>query len=143
MDFGTIFKAVTTAISVINTVQSGLSNEAVANTIKGLIPGDWFAQAQAWAGSIFDKVKPALQVVAAVQTTIDPNKNKTIQGMLNLANEKMGLGQAPLVVDGIYGPKTKAMALAVQQKLGGDVVADGWVGQITLAALEIYMNKVA
>jgi hypothetical protein len=99
-----------------------------------------FDDGSKYAGTFFETVKPVFQVLAAVQTAISPDRNKTVQGLLNVVNDKMGLGLAPLVVDGDYGPKTKAMALAVQRKLGGDVVADGWIGQVSLGALQIFMQ---
>lgn len=149
MDLGAIIGYVGIALKVISAVQSGLSNDAVAAAVKSVIPGDLFGQVQAWAAKLFDKVNPALQVVAAVQTSIDPDKNKTVQNLLNVANTNMKLGLAPLVVDGVYGPKTKEMAAAVQKKLAADlkleVVVDGWAGQLTQFALQTWMqqNKVA
>lgn len=141
MDFMALLKLVPVVVSVIDIVRSGLTNDSIAGALKSLIPANIYADVQKWAGALFDAVKAPLQVVAAVQTTIDPNRNKTIQNMLNLANDKMSLGLAPLVVDGDYGPKTKAMATAVQRKLGGDVVADGWIGIVSLGALQVFMTS--
>ncbi len=141
MDFMTLLRLVPVVVTVIDTVRSGLTNDAIAGSLKTLLPANLLGDIQKYAEIAFNLVKPALQVVAAVQTSIDPNRNKTIQNLLNVANEKMGLGLVPLVVDGDYGPKTKEMALAVQRKLGGDVVADGWIGQMSLAALQGFMQK--
>lgn len=145
MDFASLLKIVPIIISVIDTVRnltaSGATNEGIAGVLKNIIPANIFAQIQSYAQGLFDNVKPALQVVAAVQTSIDPNRNKTIQNLLNTANDVMKLGVAPLAVDGDYGPKTKEMAIAVQRKLGGDIVADGWIGSVSLSALQLYMQS--
>lgn len=126
--------------SVGNLTKSGATNDFIANALKGMIPAEALPIVQEWAASLFNSVKPGLQIVAAVQTAFDADRNKTIQNLLNTANDFMKLGLSPLIVDGYYGPKTQDMAKAVQRKLGGDVVADGWIGTISLGALQMFMQ---
>jgi len=141
MDFSAFLKWIPIAIQLFNAVRSTVSNSDLSNAIKDIVPADQYNAWQAAAKRIFDSVDPALQVAAAVSVAVDPDKNKTIQGLLNIANAKMSLGLPNLVVDGVYGAKTREMAAAVQKKLGGDVVVDGWFGMLSLAALEIWMKK--
>jgi len=44
-----------------------------------------------------------------------------------------------LVVDGIYGPKTREAVEAAQKKLG--VTVDGWAGEITQGAIQTALSK--
>jgi peptidoglycan hydrolase-like protein with peptidoglycan-binding domain len=44
-----------------------------------------------------------------------------------------------LVVDGIYGPKTREAVDAAQKKLG--VTVDGWAGEITHGAIQTALSK--
>lgn len=139
LKYGPMVWGMITAVG--NLTKSGSTNDFIANALKGMIPAEALPFVQEWAGTLFTSVKPGLQILAAVQTSFDPDRNKTIQNLLNTANDFMKLGLAPLVVDGYYGPKTQEMAKAVQRKLGGDVVADGWIGTISLGALQVFMQQ--
>ncbi len=64
-----------------------------------------------------------------------------IQSALNvLASTGYIALAAPLVVDGIYGPKTKAAVDAVQQKLG--MAITGFVGDAEYNALAGLLSKI-
>lgn len=144
MDFMSILRMVSIAGAAVQTVSSVLSNEQMATSIKALMPPDILGQVEDYASKAFAAVQPALRAVAAIQTIISPDKNKTIQGGLNVAAQALGVTLPPLVVDGDYGPKTREMAMAVQkalvEKLGIKLAVDGWWGQLSAAALQIFMQ---
>ncbi len=77
---------------------------------------------------------PAGQVQAGA-TVIDPQLVTTVQTQLN----KLGTSPA-LIVDGAYGPKTKA-AVTAFQTAHPPLVADGWAGKLTQAALSAEVAK--
>ena len=87
------------------------------------------------AGSaLFPKAKPALQIVGGAIAAFDPNTTKWLQGALNVIMPHEGINLPPLVVDGRYGPKTKAAVEALQTELG--LAVDGIAGNITQAAIQ-------
>ncbi len=80
--------------------------------------------------AIDDRFAPA----AAASTMFDPIRIKWLQTALN------ALGTNPqLVVDGEYGPMTKEAVLKFQQT--HELVADGWAGDATHAALQLVLSK--
>ena len=86
-------------------------------------------------GQFFPQAKPQLQVAAAAMAAFDTDVTKWLQGSLNAL-----LTPSPnLVVDGVYGPKTKAAVTALQQKLG--LTVDGWAGKVTQAAITAALTK--
>lgn len=85
--------------------------------------------------TLFPKVAPALQIVAAASAAFDPNITKWVQGSLN----RILSLNPPLVVDGIYGAKTKAAVETFQTQLGLKV--DGWAGDITQGAIQTALSK--
>src|SRR5258708_21541827 len=78
-----------------------------------------------YGAQFFPKVAPELHIAAAAMTAFDPNVTKWVQGCLNSWN----VPSPNLVVDGHYGPKTKA-AVEVFQTAHG-LAVDGWAGQAT------------
>lgn len=77
--------------------------------------------------TLFPNLTQASQVAAAT-VVLDPTTTKKVQGQLN----KLG---ATLTVDGSYGPLTKA-AVSAFQSANPPLVADGWAGKLTQAALD-------
>ncbi len=104
---------------------SGLS---VTDTIQKEAPAviNIFSQLGA---ALFPNVTQAQQPIAAA-TALNVDVVKKIQTALNERG-----ATPPLVVDGQYGPKTKAAVTAFQSANG--LQADGWAGPLTQHALNI------
>jgi murein L,D-transpeptidase YcbB/YkuD len=79
---------------------------------------------------INEKFAPA----AAASTMFDPVRIKWLQTALNVLG-----ATPPLDVDGEYGPMTKDAVLLFQKV--HDLVADGWAGDTTHAALQLALAK--
>lgn len=85
--------------------------------------------------SLFPKVAPALRIAAGAMAAFDPDVTKWLQGSLNSL-----LDPSPnLVVDGLYGPKTRAAVEQLQAKFGLRI--DGWAGALTQAAISSALAK--
>jgi peptidoglycan hydrolase-like protein with peptidoglycan-binding domain len=84
---------------------------------------------------LFPKAAPELHIVGGVIAAFDPNITKWLQGSLNTM---LNLNP-PLVVDGIYGPKTRNAVEQIQAKLGLKV--DGLAGALTQAAIQTALTK--
>jgi hypothetical protein len=67
----------------------------------------------------------------------DPVQARWIQTSLNT----LKLADPPLVVDGYYGTKTKEAVAAFQSAHG--LIADGWGGNVTRAAMQQELDKLA
>ena len=80
--------------------------------------------------AIDEKFAPA----AAASTMFDPIRLKWLQTALNVLG-----ANPPLDVDGEYGPMTKDAVLQFQK--AHDLVADGWAGDTTHAALQLALAK--
>lgn len=92
---------------------------------------------QTVGADLFPNASATLQKIGAVVASFDPNTTKWLQSSINTV-----LGTAlspPLVVDGIYGPKTIAAVQQIQTKLG--LTVDGIAGQITQGALQAVLSK--
>ena len=115
-------------------IDEASSNDTIVTKIKALSAP--FASVLANVGAqFFPKAAPALQVAAAAMASFDTNVTKWVQGALNVY-----LSPSPnLVVDGVYGPKTKAAVELLQAKLG--LTVDGWAGQVTQAAIAQLLVK--
>ena len=115
-------------------IDEASSNDTIVTKIKALSAP--FASVLANVGAqFFPKAAPALQVAAAAMASFDTNVTKWVQGALNVY-----LVPSPnLVVDGVYGPKTKAAVELLQAKLG--LTVDGWAGQVTQAAIAQLLVK--
>lgn len=78
----------------------------------------------------FPQAASQIHIAAVVMSQFDPSTTKWLQKSLNQL-----LAPSPnLVVDGQYGPRTKAAVEQLQAKLGLKV--DGWAGQLTQAAIK-------
>jgi len=84
---------------------------------------------------LFPKAAPVLHTVGGAVAAFDPNVTKWLQGALN----NIVTPSPNLVVDGIYGPRTRDAVMKAQQQLG--LVTDGLAGTITRAALEAALAK--
>lgn len=122
---GPVEEAIATAASNLDLVSKIKSLSApLASLVEGI------------GSSLFPKAAPELHVAAGIIASFDGNFTKWLQGSLNTY---LSLNP-PLVVDGIYGPKTVAAVEQFQTKIGLRV--DGFAGQITEAALRGLLTKV-
>jgi len=112
----TFIQAIETGVSV-NSIGSLIENPSVLSAFESL------------GAQLFPKAAPAIQVAGALIKSYSPNYVKWIQGMLNAYLNPA----VPLVVDGLYGPKTTAAVDSAQAKLGLKV--DGVAGDLTSSAL--------
>ncbi len=83
----------------------------------------------------FPKANPTIAIVGGLIAAFDPNTTKWLQGALNTLLTLNPL----LVVDGQYGPKTKAAVEQMQTKLG--LTVDGLAGKLTQAAIDAALAK--
>lgn len=83
----------------------------------------------------FPKANPTIAIVGGLVAAFDPNTTKWLQGSLNTL---LALNP-PLVVDGQYGPKTKAAVEQMQAKLG--LTVDGLAGKLTQATIDAAIAK--
>src|SRR6266567_7677396 len=82
----------------------------------------------------FPGIDERLAPAAAASTMFDPIRVKWLQTALNVLG-----ANPPLDVDGEYGPMTKDAVLQFQK--AHDIVADGWAGDLTHAALQLALSK--
>jgi peptidoglycan hydrolase-like protein with peptidoglycan-binding domain len=87
----------------------------------------------------FPRANPTIAIVGGLIAAFDPNTAKWLQGSINVLEKAWGWTDAPLVTDGLYGPKTKAAVERVQVKLG--LVVDGLAGKLTQAAIDAAIAK--
>lgn len=104
------------------------TNDDITTKIKAVAP-DLAGILETIGAKMFPKAAPALHVAAAAIAAFDPNVTKWLQGSLNA----LVTPSPNLVVDGSYGPKTKAAVEQAQAKLGLKV--DGIAGLLTQAAI--------
>jgi peptidoglycan hydrolase-like protein with peptidoglycan-binding domain len=132
------FALIPTIISVAGTVKSLIdiaqNNDDLVTKIKESLPTIAHALEE-YGAKFFPGVKDELRIAAAAMAAFDPNITKWLQESLNLAMDP----SPKLVVDGIYGPKTKAAVELAQTKLGLPV--DGWAGQLTQSAIYALRQK--
>ncbi len=110
------------------------SNEDLITKIKQLSSPLAFIL-ESIGAQLFPKAAPELHIVGGVIAAFDPNITKWLQGSLNTM---LNLSP-PLVVDGIYGTKTRDAVEQIQDKLGLKV--DGLAGALTQAAIQAALTK--
>jgi peptidoglycan hydrolase-like protein with peptidoglycan-binding domain len=110
--------------------QASTSNEDFIARLKTAVPGDVLTVALQIAQSFFPGMQGTNQTLAGVLGVFNPTLIKYAQTACNLI---LNLSP-PLVVDGIYGPKTEAAIKSLQQNLG--VSVDGLFGKVTEAAVK-------
>lgn len=110
------------------------SNDDAITKIKALLGGPVVSMLE-WIGAqAFPKAAPAIHIIGGIVHSFDPSIAKWIQRCLNTL-----LTPSPnLVVDGIYGAKTKAAVEALQAKYGLKV--DGLAGAVTQALINKLWN---
>jgi murein L,D-transpeptidase YcbB/YkuD len=125
-----IFRAINVAPQVQEAIRIGTPIvKAVEENAGDLLPLLKEIGKQKFPG-IDEKFAPA----AAASTMFDPIRIKWLQTALN------ALGASPpLDVDGEYGPMTKDAVLQFQK--AHELVADGWAGDATHAALQLALAK--
>jgi peptidoglycan hydrolase-like protein with peptidoglycan-binding domain len=104
------------------------SNEGLVAKIKEISP-TVATMLEEIGATLFPKAAPALHIVGGAIAAFDTNTTKWLQGALNA----MLVPSPNLVVDGIYGVKTRDAVYLMQAKLGLKI--DGLAGQITQAAI--------
>ena len=111
--------------------------------VGAVIQGTPIAKALADIGSsMFPKLDPALHAVAAALTHAHPDNTAYVQETMNFINSTGYIAlPAPLVVDGSWGPKTKAAVEMLQAKLG--VPTSGFLVDAEYAALSVIVSKFA
>lgn len=116
--------------------QSSGTNETIVQRITDLSPT--LANLLTGLGSeLFPKAAPALAIVGGIVGSFSPNTTMWLQTSLNQL-----LGSAlspPLVVDGLYGPKTQAAVMQFQTANG--LVVDGLAGTITQGIVDGLLAK--
>lgn len=96
---------------------------------------DLISIVQGVGGALFPNLPAPAQVEAGALAAFDQVQVRWIQTSLNTLN----LATPPLEVDGQYGFKTKTVVAAFQT--AHNIVADGWAGKVTSAAIQTELNK--
>jgi hypothetical protein len=126
---------ISTAVQVAGSVKElldkgGITPQSLEKAAPQIVP-----QLASLGASLFPKVAPEMQAVAAASATFDPNVTKWLQASLN----KLLTPSPNLEVDGVYGPKTQEAVEAAQKKLG--IPVDGWAGEVTQGAIQAALMK--
>ena len=91
--------------------------------------------------TLFPKLSPTLHAAAAALVVSHPDNTSWVQSAINILGASGYVTLvAPLAVDGIYGPKTKAAVELVQEKLG--LPTTGFVADIEYNAISALLGKV-
>jgi len=135
MDPLTLLTLISTAVQAAEKIkgqldQGGVTPQSLQSAVPQIIP-----QLASIGAALFPKVAPELQVVAAASATFDPNVTKWLQAALN----KLITPSPNLVVDGVYGPRTREAVEAAQKKFG--IPVDGWAGEVTQGAILTALSK--
>ncbi len=108
------------------------SFQAVAHAVQTSLPQTLVDQLAEAGSQLFPKLAPEFHAAAAALVIAHPNNTSWAQSALNLLQstgyvtfgaplkDRAGtvIGNVPLLVDGIYGPHTKAAIVAAQSKMG-------------------------
>lgn len=115
-------------------IDEAVTNEDISTKIRNLSAP--FAGILEQVGrEFFPQAAPVIHIAAVAMAAFDPSVTKWVQGALNsLMTPSPGL-----VVDGKYGPKTKAAVAQLQTQLG--LTVDGVAGQLTQAAIAAALAK--
>jgi len=135
MDPITALTLISTSVQVAGQVKElldkgSVTQQSLETAVPQIVP-----QLASLGASLFPKVAPELQAVAAASATFDPNVTKWLQGSLN----KLLTPSPNLEVDGVYGPKTQEAVEAAQKQLG--IPVDGWAGEVTQGAIMAALTK--
>lgn len=116
------------APTVKSILDAATGNESIVTKIKE-VSAPLAGLLETVGGALFPQAAPALRVAAGAMAAFDPNVTKWLQGSLNVLVDP----SPNLVVDGLYGPKTRAAVEQLQAKYGLRI--DGWAGSLTQAAI--------
>ncbi len=94
------------------------SFQAVATAVQDSLPPALIAQLTEVGSQLFPKLSPELHAAAAAMLVAHPNSMAWAQSTINLLISTGYISAQPLVVDGIWGPHTKAAIMACQAKMG-------------------------
>ena len=135
MDPIAVLTLISTSVQVAGKVKElldkgGVTQQSLETAVPQIVP-----QLASLGASLFPKVAPEMQAVAAASATFDPNVTKWLQASLN----KLLTPSPNLEVDGVYGPKTQEAVEAAQKKLG--IPVDGWAGEVTQGAIQAALMK--
>lgn len=135
MDPITALTLISTSVQVAGQIKElldkgSVTQQSLETAVPQIVP-----QLASLGASLFPKVAPELQAVAAASATFDPNVTKWLQGSLN----KLLTPSPNLEVDGVYGPKTQEAVEAAQKQLG--IPVDGWAGEVTQGAIMAALTK--
>src|SRR5215831_3695535 len=126
--------AITYGLTIKRIIDVATSNEDIITKIKE-DAAPVASLLETLGSKLFPKDAPALHIAAGAIGAFDPSVTRWLQQSLNIL-----LDPSPnLVVDGIYGPNTRAAVLRAQTKLG--LTVDGFAGQVTRAAIDAAMAK--
>lgn len=120
--------AASLAPTVKSILDAATGNESIVTKIKD-ISAPLAGILETVGETLFPKAAPALRVAAGAMAAFDPDVTKWLQGSLNALVDP----SPNLVVDGLYGPKTRAAVELLQAKYGLRI--DGWAGTLTQAAI--------
>lgn len=137
-----IVQLIAAAPSIIQAWDSAPSNslQAVNNVVKALPPTLVAGLGQA-GSTLFPKLAPEFQAAAAALVATHTNSVSWVQSALNmLASAGEVVIAAPLVVDGVFGPKTLAAIEALQAKLG--IPVTGLVADVEGTAITALLAKI-
>lgn len=119
MQFGPSIKAI---------IDEATSNDDIVTKVKAAAPS-LATMLESFGAKLFPTAAPEIHIAAGAIAAFDPSVTKWLQASCNsILNPSPGL-----VVDGIYGPKTREAVAALQAKLGLPV--DGFAGMVTQAAI--------
>jgi hypothetical protein len=135
MDPIAILTLISTSVQVAGTIKEmldkgGVTQQSFEAAVPQMVP-----ELVRLGATLFPKVAPEMQVVAAASATFDPNVTKWLQAALN----KLLTPSPNLDVDGVYGPKTRDAVQVAQKKLA--IPADGWAGEVTQGAIQAALTK--
>jgi hypothetical protein len=119
MDPLAVLTLISTAVQVAGSVkglldQGGVTKQSLQTTVPQIIP-----QLAEIGAALFPKVPAEMQLVAAASATFDPNVTKWLQTALN----KLLTPSPNLIVDGVYGPKTREAVEAVRRNWASPLMA--------------------
>jgi peptidoglycan hydrolase-like protein with peptidoglycan-binding domain len=117
-------------------IDTAFSNDDLITKIKN-IAGPIVPLLEQIGKQLFPKAADILHLVGGAVAAFDPNVTRWLQGALNNLIEPSLTPQ--LVVDGIYGPLTRAAVETFQKQMG--LIVDGLAGTITRAAIDALLAK--
>lgn len=128
-----IFRLIALEPKVVEALRSGAS---ILDLLKTFGP-DILSLIQGVGAELFPNLPPADQAAAGALKTFDQTQVRWIQDSMN----KLGIASPALVVDGNYGQRTKDAVTKYQT--AHSLTADGWAGNVTAAAIQTDLNKLA